>query len=55
MESHSSTVVFASITTESVEGRFSAQYSPATPQPTMTTSQAISRASAASLPSGCNR
>ena len=46
MESHSSTVVFASITTESVEGRLSAQYSPATPQPTMTTSQAMSCAAA---------
>ena len=41
MESHSSTVVFASITTESWRGRLSAQYSPATPQPTMTTSQVI--------------
>ena len=55
MESHSSKVVFASITTESVEGRLSAQYSPATPQPTMTTSQAMSCASAAPSHSGCNR
>ena len=46
MQSHSPTVVFASITTESVEGRLSVQYKPATPQPTMTTSQAMSCASA---------
>ena len=42
MESHSSTLPFESMTTSVLVGRLSAAYSPATPQPAITTSQLIS-------------
>lgn len=40
MESHSSTLPFESMTTSVLVGRLSAAYSPATPQPAITTSPA---------------